>query len=101
MANLLIFFMAIATLVALIPGLSELLNNAQQSDSLNCNGYAYNGNANHPLSYNSSLQTSTTACLAIKLYLPYIVLGVLIAGVGKLLYGRQQDPYAGQYGGQY
>ena len=87
MINLLFLFMAIATVVALIPALSTILQMAQQSDGLNCPGYSYQGNPNHSLSYNASLQSSTLACLAINLYLPYIVLAVLIGGVSKLLLG--------------
>ena len=85
MINLLFLFMAIAVTVALIPALSTILNMAQQSDGLNCPGYSYLGNANHSLSYNSSLQTNTLACLSLDLYLPYIVLAVLIGGVSRLL----------------
>lgn len=87
MINLLFFFMAVATVVALIPAFSTILQMAQQSDGLNCPGYSYQGNVNHSLSYNSSLQSSTLACLGINLYLPYIVLAVLIGGVSKLLMG--------------
>jgi len=87
MINLLFLFMAIATVVALIPALSTILQIAQQSDGLNCPGYSYLGNSAHSLSYNSSLQSSTLACLSINLYLPYIVLAVLIGGTSKLLLG--------------
>lgn len=88
--NLLFLFMAIATVVALIPALSTILKMAQQSDGLNCPGYSYQGDPNNTLSYNDSLQSSTLACLAINLYLPYIVLAVLIGGVSRLLIGGGQ-----------
>ena len=88
LVNLLIFTMVVAVLIALIPALNAMLNIAQQSNSLNCNGYYDNGNPNATLSYNSSLATNTLACVSIRLYLPYIVLVVLIGGVSKLLFGR-------------
>jgi len=88
MLNLLLLVMVIMVMVALMPALNEVLNIVQQSDSLNCNGYVYNGDATHALSYNSSLTSNSMACLAIKLYLPYILLAVLIGGVAKLLAGR-------------
>lgn len=88
LVNLLIFVMIVAVLVALIPALNALLNIAQQSDGLNCNGYSVNGDPNAHFSYNSSLPTNTLACVAIRLYLPYIVLVVLIGGVAKLLGSR-------------
>lgn len=89
--NLLMLFMAITFLVALIPAFAEMQDMAQQSTSLNCVGYVEDGNANNPLSYNATIGTkSSIGCMAIKLYIPYIVLGVLIAGVAILFYGRQQ-----------
>lgn len=94
--NLLILFITITFLIALIPGFVELQNMAQQSDNLNCAGYKYGGNANDPLSYNSSLNTNSISCMAIKLYIPYIVLGVLIAGVALIFYGRSMAGGADQ-----
>lgn len=86
--NLLILFITVTFLIALIPGFVEMQNMSQQSDSLNCKGFSYNGNPNDPLSYNSSLGTNSIACMAMKLYLPYIVLGVLVASVAMIFYGR-------------
>ena len=86
--NLLFLLMVVAVMVALIPQFNILLNQAQQSDYLNCKGYYYNGDVNNTLSYNVSLPSNTLACLGITLYLPYIVLAVLIAGVARVLMGR-------------
>ena len=86
--NLLFLFMTIAVTVALIPAIKSVLDISKQSDNLNCAGFKYNGDENHRLSYNSSLETDATSCLAIALYLPYIILVVLIGGVTKLLYDR-------------
>ena len=87
MINLLLFFMAIAVTVALIPAIKEMLDLSQQSDALNCPGYYYSGDVGHTLSYNASETSSSLACLAIKLYLPYIILVILVGGVSKLLMG--------------
>ena len=91
MVQLLIFFMAISVMVAMIPAIREMLDIAQQSDGLNCPGYYYNGDSGNILSYNASLTKNTLACLAIKLYLPYIILVVLIGGVTKLISGRVSE----------
>jgi len=88
MVNLLFLFMMLAVFVSLIPALNAILNIAQQSDNLNCYGYLYNGNTNSPYSYNDSLPSNTIACLAVRLYLPYIALAVLIGGVSKLMSDR-------------
>jgi len=90
MINLLFLLMTVAVLVALIPALNAILNIAQQSDNLNCSGYSYNGDANDSLSWNRSLPSNTLACLAIDLYLPYIVLAVLIGGVSRLIASRME-----------
>ena len=86
--NLLLFVMAIGVMVAMIPVLNAFMGWAQQSDSLNCVGYSVNGNPNATLSYNASLASNTLACLAIRLYLPYILLVVLVVGVAKLMSDR-------------
>lgn len=88
MINLLFLLMTVAVMIALIPQFNILLNMAQQSDHLNCAGYYFNGNPNNTLSYNVSLPSNTLACLSIDLYLPYIVIAVLIAGVSRVIMGR-------------
>jgi len=88
MINLLFLLMTVAVLIALIPQFNILLNMAQQSNALNCQGYYYQGNVNHTLSYNVTLPSNTLACLSISLYLPYIVMAVLIAGVSRVIMGR-------------
>ena len=88
MINLLFLLMSVAVMIALIPEFNTLLNMSQQSTALNCQGYYYNGNPNNTLSYNASLPTNTLACLSIDLYLPYIIMAVLIAGVSRVLLGR-------------
>ena len=86
--NLLFLLIVVAVMIALIPQFSSLLNMAQQSDYLNCKGYSYNGDVNSTYSYNASLSSNTLACLGISLYLPYIVIAVLIAGVARVLANR-------------
>jgi hypothetical protein len=88
MINLLFLLMTVAVMIALIPEFNILLNMAQQSNALNCQGYYYNGDVNNTLSHNATLPTNTLACLSISLYLPYIIMAVLIAGVSRVLLGR-------------
>jgi hypothetical protein len=97
MIRLLLFFMTIAVLIALIPAFNVMLNTAQQSDGLNCKGYSYYGEVNNSLSYNSSLGTNILACMAIDLYLPYIILCVLIGGVSWLV-TQKNDSNVGYVG---
>lgn len=97
--NLLLLFIVVTFLIALMPGFVEVIDMGQNSGNLNCVGYVYNGNVNHSLSYNATIGTkSSIACLAIKLYIPYIVLGVLIAGVALIIYGRGGGAEPSAYG---
>ena len=94
-------FLVITFLVALLPAFVELLNGARASNSLNCPGYNDTITNNPSLSYNGSKPSSSIGCMAIGLYVPYIVLGVLIASVA-VLFGQQIN-FGGQQqtGGQY
>jgi len=96
MVNLLILVMTILILVAIIPILQAVLGVAKQSDNLNCPDYDYDGDGafNHPLDFNSTLEDTRTdriTCIAIGLYVPYIVLAILIAGVTHLM--SRRGPY--------
>ncbi len=91
MIQLLFLFMTITIMIAFIPALKSILDISKQSDNLNCPGFDYDKSGavgTNALDYNSSLETDTVACLAINLYLPYIILIILIGGVSKLMYGR-------------
>ena len=81
-------------MVAFIPALKSILDISKQSDNLNCPGFDYDKSGTvgtNTLDYNSSLETDTVACLAIHLYLPYIILIILIRGVSKLMNGRMGE----------
>ena len=97
MIQLLFLFMTFGILIALIPSLNTLLNLSQQSDYLNCQGYYLNGNVTNPLSYNVNLPSNTFACLAIRLYLPYLIVAILIGTITKVLSSRL-TPEPGGYG---
>ena len=88
MVHLLVLMMTVAITIALVPMLNSVLGIGKQSDNLNCDGYIYNGDTSNKLSYNSSLETDTISCIAIGLYIPYLLLAVLIGGVTRLLAGR-------------
>lgn len=95
MLGLLFFLMALGVLVVFVSPMNDFIDLMQQSDSLNCKGYIFNGDSNHTLSFNSSLHGgasgSPLACLSLKLYLPYILLTFLIAGIAAVLAGKATD----------
>jgi len=95
MMNLLFFIMGLGVLIAFISPINSFLDMAQQSSALNCQGYVANGNVNDTLSFNSSLNDGSSGspigCLALKLYLPYILLVFLIGGVAAVLSGKSEQ----------
>jgi len=84
--------MALGVMVAFISPINSFLDLAQQSDSLNCKGFIYDGDSTHALSYNNTLDGgasgSPLACISIKLYLPYILLVFLVAGLMAVLQNK-------------
>jgi len=100
LVGLLIGFMVVTILITLIPGFVEMIDMAQNSEALNCVGFVYNGDENNTLSYNATIGTkSTMGCLAMKLYLPYLILAVLIGVVMKILYERSASTAPAPYYG--
>lgn len=101
--NLFFFIFAVGMLVTFISPLMTFVNIAQQSDNLNCQGYLYNGDNSSSLSFNSTLNGgqsgSPMGCIAIKWYLPYIIIVFLITGVASVLYNQGSNFVPGQQGG--
>ena len=96
--NMLFLIMALAVLIGLVPAIRSLTDIAKQSDNLNCPGFDYDKSGTigtNVLDYNSSLASETLGCIAFNLYLPYIVLVVLIAGVTKLMVSQGGMAFTG------
>ena len=97
--NLLILVMTIVIFAAMLPILSQTLYQSQDQSSLNCASLASlspsrdcSGSVGAPC-YNSSIPTQGLACAMIALYIPYIVIVVLIAGVAKLMANRVESMF--------
>ena len=98
MIKLMLIVMSILILTAFIPILRETIDNARHQDALNCKSNLNACGTNNAVPcYNSSKDAETTACLALDIYLPYIVLAVIMVGVMFLMmgdmfgFGRQQQ----------
>lgn len=110
MVGMMIMIMAILIFVSTLPATQSVINVARQCDSLNCEGYTdpdattANCSANNR-SYDPSLDSNALSCTILDLMIPFIILGVLIGIITKLLYGNlvdkpQQQGYS-QYGQGY
>jgi hypothetical protein len=97
MISMLIFIMALGVMIAFIGPINDFIDIAQQSDGLNCKGYIHNGNPDNVLSFNETSHGnnsgSPVACLALKLYLPYILLVFLIGGISAVLGNRAGEMF--------
>ena len=97
MLSLLFFIMALGVMIVFISPINSFIDMAQQSDSLNCKGYLHNGQNEtySSLAFNSTLDGgesgSPMSCLALKLYLPYLLLVFLVAGMSSVLAGKSAD----------
>lgn len=92
MLNFLFFLIALGVVIAFISPINSFLDMAQQSDNLNCKGYIHDGDTSNALSFNSTKHGGESgnplACLALKLYLPYILLVFLVYGVFSVIGNR-------------
>lgn len=99
MLNLMFFIMGLGVLIAFISPIQAFLNMAQNSQNLNCYGYIENGNENNTLSFNATLNGgnsgSPLGCLALKLYLPHILLIFLVGGMSSVLSNRVENMFFG------
>ena len=100
--GVLFFVIAMGVVLSLIPVMKFFIDQQQQSNNLNCYGYIYQGNPNHTLSFNASLNNgdsgSPGGCAVIRLYIPYILLVFLIFGVMKIMYEKGEDFFTGGSG---
>ena len=106
--GIMIMVMAVIIFIATLPALASIMNEARSCDSLNCAGYvdkdasaAACGSTNG--TYTSTLDSNDLSCTILDLGIPYLVLGVLVGLVAKLIHGNlvdtPQPPQYQQYGG--
>ena len=93
--GILFLVMTVIVFMALIPVFQDSIATARGSDGLNCvstTSLCNSGDA-EPC-HNATMDVQTTSCLVLDIYLPYIIIVVLIMGVGALMSQK-----AGLFGG--
>lgn len=105
--NLMMLLIVVVVFMAFIPIFQETISNARGSNGLNCvSTLRPNCTAFAEPCYNSSIDSQTTSCLIMDIYLPYIIIVVLLMGVGGLMAGKSglfgmgqpaQQQYVPQY----
>lgn len=95
--SLLFFIMALGVLIVFISPINAMINMMQESGNLNCKGYLDDGKNEtySSLAFNSTKNGeqsgSPLSCMTLKLYLPYILLIFLIAGISAVMGGKGAD----------
>jgi len=106
--GIMIMVMALIIFIATLPAMKDIMDDSRSCEYLNCAGYididassAACGSTNK--SYTDTLDEDGLACTVLDLGIPYLILGVLVGLVAKLIHGRLVEPPAPQvpqyYGG--
>lgn len=107
MIGIMVLIMALLIFVATLPAISGIIDETRQCNNLNCEGFvdssatgASGGNCTSTnRSYNPNLSENALSCTILDLAIPFIILGVLIGLITKLLHGGLVDRPEPQYSG--
>lgn len=95
--GIMVLIMAILIFVATLPAVSSVIQQSRGCSYLNCQGYidssstaAACGGANQ--TYTTARQSDTLACTVLDLALPFLILGVLVGLIAKLIHGKLVEP---------
>lgn len=107
LVGIMIMVMAVILFIAILPAIKSIMDDARSCEYLNCAGYvdidatgASCGSSNK--SYSEAADEDGLSCTILDLGIPYLILGVLVGLVGKLIAGRLVEPQPPQqygYGG--
>jgi len=102
--GIMIAIMALLIFVSTLPAVKETINTARGCSYLNCNGYvdtdaSGDGCSGSNQTYYSSYEQDTLGCTILDLAIPFLILGILIAIITKVMRGESLDQQPQQYGG--
>ena len=88
--ELIMLVLVILILTAFMPVIQDSLDTQRNYDVLNCKSTTMvcDPALTQDWCYNDTLDTETTTCLILDIFLPFIVIAILIGGVGLVLVGR-------------
>lgn len=104
MIGIMVAIMALLIFVSTLPAVKEVINSARGCSYLNCGGYVDpdatgTGCTGTNQSYLSTLEQDTLGCTILDLTIPFLILGVLVAIIYKVMRGEsiEQQPQYGAY----
>jgi len=105
--GIMILIMSVILFIAVLPAIKNVLDNSRGCDNLNCKGYKDRDADGTSASctagnrtYDSTIEEDTITCVIVDIVLPYLILGVLVALIAGLMYGklvRKEEPQYPQF----
>ena len=103
--GIMVMVMAMIIFIAILPAIKDVMDDARGCDYLNCAGYvdkdATTAGGSCPTTnqtYDSTYESSSLACTILDLGIPYLILGVLVALIAKLIHGKLVEQAPPEYG---
>ena len=92
--GIIFLFMTIVVLVGFLPAINSMIAQQRGQQSLNCISSKNVCGAGQLdiYCYNATKDSDTTSCMIFSIYSPFILIVVLVGGVGGILYGRSMAP---------
>lgn len=100
--GIMIAIMALLIFVSTLPAVKETINNVRGCSYLNCGGYidpgaTGTGCTSTNQSYLSTYEEDTLACTILDLAIPFLILGILVAIIFKVMRGENLEPQQPSY----
>lgn len=104
MIGIMVAIMALLIFVSTLPAVKETINGVRGCSYLNCQGYidqhaAGAGCSSGNQSYMSTLEEDSLACTVLDLTIPFLILGVLVSIIYKVMRGESVEQQPQGYGG--
>ena len=105
MIGIMILVMAVLITIATLPAMQSVMDDTRKCDAMNCEGYvdpdaSGTGCSSTNRSYDPTLSQNALSCTILDLFLPFLILGIMIGLITKLLHGGLVDAPQPQYGYQ-
>jgi len=96
MIGIMIAIMSLLIFIATLPAVKETINGVRGCSYLNCNGYidpdaSGLGCSSANQTYLSTYEEDSLACTILDLAIPFLILGVLVALIYKIMRGENVD----------
>ena len=103
MIGMMVLIMAVLIFISCLPAVQTVMDETRGCSHLNCDGYidpdaSGAGCSSTNQSYNPTLSDNSVSCTILDLFVPFLIMGVLIGIITKLLHNQLVDRPEPQYG---